>query len=795
MSFPNGTIGEIIKVLDMAGVEMLAISLPDSRIVDVTGSLAKTWQCSKYELVGQQLSQAESSPLYAHYVNTNLAGLDGKAELQVEIVKQLDLGKSVARVFKPKHHKDGTAEFLLLIGKQAAGLVTDQQDENLAQLKLAVEAGGYSSFQVDCNTAELEVDDEVLTMMGMDPEADQLSLSKWMSQVHPDDFDRTLSALATRADSDQKFLQTSYRVKHKNGCFIWLELIARVIKDPITKDISRFVGLCRDISQEMHLRHDIETSEQNLARSQALANMGSWVMNLDDMTVDWSDHMYALIGIEKGGSDNHAFESLVSKMDDTQREKWQESLEFAKSGQPISGLECEFTHPDGNKHLIAVHIDIEYDSEAKPAKLHGICQDITEQCLMERKFLQAQKMESVGQLTGGIAHDFNNLLMVVLGNLQLIEKLTAGDEKATSRLTTAIDAVNKGSELTKRLLAFSRQQTLEDDVIEVNELIDETSDMLARAITSEIQLKIKPGQNIWPVKADKTQLETAILNLSINARDAMPDGGTLIVETENKTLDTTYTKQHDDLTPGDYVVISVSDTGEGMPPEIIDKVLQPFFTTKPPGSGSGLGLSMIYGFVKQSKGHLSIYSELGTGTTIRIYLPRHIETVKENTDQETGNPQETEQPDTPSAQEQIEPQPEPTVETPVKKPIVLIAEDNDPVRDVAVAMIEDMDYIVLDAPDGEKALEIIKARDDIDLLLSDVVMPGMNGPELAAAALKIRPELKVLFASGYTQGTAEEMHELPNFIELIDKPFTQDELTSKVRAAVESQMQKNVDAA
>ncbi len=785
MSFPNGTIGEIIKVLDMAGVEMLVISLPDSRIVDVTGSLAKAWNCSKYELIGQQLSQSDTSPLYAHYVNTDLADLDGNAELQVEIVKKLDRDKSITRKFKPKHHKDGTSEYLLLIGKQAAIVASDQQDETLTQLKLAVEAGGYSSFQIEYGTNNLQLDDEVFRMFGMDPETDQMSMSKWMALVHHEDFNKTLSAMATNVDNDQKFLQTSYRIKHRDGHCVWLELVARVIKDPITKNITKLIGLVRDITRQMHQRHQTETSEQNLARSQALAKMGSWVMDLEDKTVLWSDHMYALVGIEKGGQENHEFESLVSVMDPAEKEKWQESLEFAKLGQPISGLECEFNHIDGDKHRISVHIDIEYDSDGKPAKLHGICQDVTDQTLLERKFLQAQKMESVGQLTGGIAHDFNNLLMVVLGNLQLIEKLTEGDEKATSRLTTAIDAVNKGSELTKRLLAFSRQQTLEDDIIEVNDLIEETSDMLTRAITSDIQLKIKPGQDIWTVKADKTQLETAILNLSINARDAMQDGGTLIVETENKTLDTNYTKQHDDLTPGDYVVVSVSDTGEGMPPEIIDKVLQPFFTTKAPGSGSGLGLSMIYGFVKQSKGHLSIYSEVGTGTTIRIYLPRHIPNEDEKTAPDQ-NPVAAEKIKTPE-----EPHQEPVAKTPAKKPIVLIAEDNDPVRDVAVAMIEDMDYIVLDAADGEKALEIIKARDDIDLLLSDVVMPGMNGPELAAAALKIRPELKVLFASGYTQGTAEEMHELPNFIELIDKPFTQEELTSKVRAAVESQLKKD----
>lgn len=800
----------------MAGVEMLAISLPDARIVDVTHSLAQKWMCSKYEVVGQQLSQAESSPLYAHYVNKNLDEVSGSGELRVEIINQLKAGTSIAQTFKPKHHKDGAAEYLLLIGIQAVADNSDGADEDLTRLKLAVEAGGYFSVQAEYASNQMKIDDEVFELLGLDPKTSNMTVAKWMALVHPDDIEKTLSAKADAGNAEQKLLQSIYRVKHKDGHYVWLEFIARTLNDPITKSTSKIVGLCRDVSQQMHERHKTETSEQNLARSQALAKIGSWVMNLKTGTVDWSDHMYALLAVTKGAKEQHEFESLTSKMTDSQLEKWCESLEFAKLGQAISGLEVEFNHPDGEVHRLSVHIDIEYDSNGEPAKLHGICQDITEQSLLERKFLQAQKMESVGQLTGGIAHDFNNLLMVVLGNLQLIEKLTHNDEKASSRLTTAIEAVNKGSELTKRLLAFSRQQTLEADIIEVNQLIDETSDMLVRAINSEIELKIKPGENVWPVKADKTQLETAVLNLCINARDAMKDGGKLIIETRNKTLDTSYTKKHDDLTPGDYVVVSVSDTGHGMPAKIIDKVLQPFFTTKAPGSGSGLGLSMIYGFVKQSKGHLSIYSEEKVGTTIRIYLPRHIEecdvqpapvetveaeqTVEDRPATLDGDAVSVPLVASGATEQDIQITPEEPTE-PVapaeivveRKPIVLIAEDNDPVRDVAVAMIEDMDYIVLDAPDGEKALDIIKQRDDIDLLLSDVVMPGMNGPELAAEALKIRPDLKVLFASGYTQGTAEEMHELPNFIELIDKPFTQEDLTNKVRAAVESQL--NRDAA
>jgi len=781
MSFPNGMIGEIIKVLDMAGVEMLAISLPDSRIVDVTSSLAKTWNCSKYEVIGQQLSQSEENPFYAHYINTDLSDLDGKAELCVEIIKKTKGGEVSTRRFKPKHHKDNNAEYLLLIGKDTVKTELAEQDENLARLKLAVEAGGYKNIQSDVLANKIKLDSEILDLLGLSNETNELSITKWMALVHPDDADHTLIAEAGSSQIHEKLLQTSYRIKHKKGHYIWVELIARALKDPITHEVVKVIGLCRDISEEMYQRQQIETSEQNLARSQALAKIGSWVLHLDNQKVDWSDQMYALVGVQKSSDENsYGFKSLTSLMDESQKEKWLESLEFAKLGQPISDLRCEFTHPDGEMRRISVHIDIEFDGNGNPAKLHGICQDITDQTLLERKFLQAQKMESVGQLTGGIAHDFNNLLMVVLGNLQLIEKLTADDEKASARLSTAIDAVNKGSELTKRLLAFSRQQTLEDDTIDVNQLIEDNADMITRAINSEIELVIKPGKDIWTVKADKTQLETALLNLSINSRDAMKDGGALIIETENTALDTTYTKQHDDLIPGDYVVVSVSDTGHGMPADIIDKVLQPFFTTKGPGAGSGLGLSMIYGFVKQSKGHLSIYSEVDNGTTIRIYLPRCLEVIDEKTDAE------------PVVQSPV-PAPEPKVTQPQKRrPIVLIAEDNDPVRDVAVAMIEDMGYIVLDAADGEKALEIIKQRDDIDLLLSDVVMPGMNGPELAAAALEIRPELKVLFVSGYTQGTADEMHELPNFIELIDKPFTQDELTTKVRAAIENQIQKNV---
>ncbi len=786
MAFNNGTIGEIIKVLDMASVEMLAISLPDSRIIDVTGTLVDRWSCSKYNIVGHQLSQSPKNQFFAQYVSNDVTDISVQAKRNVEIVYTPNTGeKPVVTRFKPLHHRDGDSEFLLLIGEQPERARQSSAGETEARLELAVKAGGYAVWDNDFISHSANYSPEVHYILGYDPISEVLTPAIWEERVHPDDVHLTIKAQMSRTGTPDKYYRTQYRIRHKFGHYIWLELIASIIHDPLTNQPTKIIGLCRDVTDEADAVHRIETSEQNLARSQAMAKIGSWVMDIATGEMEWSAQMYALIGSER--KDKPAdFENLQSMMDNVQLEKWLESLEIAKSGQPIVGLECDITHPDGEIHRLGVHIDIEYDLEGNPAKLHGICQDITDQILLERKFLQAQKMESVGRLTGGIAHDFNNLLMVVLGNLQMIEKLTTNDERASKRLHTAIDAVNKGTELNKRLLAFSRQQTLEDSEIVVNELIDGITDMLEKAIGGAIELDVIHTGEKWTVKADVTQLETAILNLAINARDAMKDGGKLVVETSTARLDREFCRKHEDLLPGDYVVISVSDNGEGMSEDIIDKVIQPFFTTKPPEAGSGLGLSMIYGFVKQSKGHLDIKSKPGVGTTISIYLPKTKSSSVTPSMEETADLNKaisaTDENKKDAKADVFETD---TTES-EKTPVVLIAEDNHPVRNVAVAMVEEMGYTVLDAPNGEEALELIRQRDDIDLLISDVVMPGMNGPELATEAMEIRPDLKVLFVSGYTQNTSEEIHELPNFIELIDKPFTQEELTSKVKKAIDS---------
>jgi CheY-like chemotaxis protein len=300
-----------------------------------------------------------------------------------------------------------------------------------------------------------------------------------------------------------------------------------------------------------------------------------------------------------------------------------------------------------------------------------------------------------------------------------------------------------------------------------------------------VTLKILPGEGVWPVKADKTMLETAVLNLAINARDAMqPKGGDLIVETANKSLTEEYCREHEDVLPGDYVEIAVTDTGSGIAPENIEKVFQPFFTTKGPEKGSGLGLSMIYGFVKQSGGHIKIYSEVGHGTTVKLYLPRLKERAKPATDQPVQALQEALKQEMGTAQAKKPAEP-PTFVIPEKKPVILVVEDNESVREVAAAMIEELGYDVITAPNGPEGLKMIEARRDIALVLSDVIMAGgMNGPEFATKAMKLRPKLKVLFMSGYAPGSVRLMQDLPDTIELVNKPFTRNDLTEKVRRAL-----------
>ncbi|MDQ7975197.1 MAG: ATP-binding protein, partial [Rhodocyclaceae bacterium] len=366
---------------------------------------------------------------------------------------------------------------------------------------------------------------------------------------------------------------------------------------------------------------------------------------------------------------------------------------------------------------------------------------------------------------GGIAHDFNNMLAVVIGSLDLLARRFADSEPRAARyIESARDGARRAAQLTQRLLAFSRQQPLKPEAVDANRLVAGMSDLLRHSLGASVRLETVQAGGLWRSHADPNQLENVILNLAVNARDAMPDGGRLTIETANCHLDENYVAAHIGLAPGQYVMIAVTDTGAGMTPEVLAKAFDPFFTTKEVGRGTGLGLSQVYGFVKQSGGHVKIYSERGQGTTVKVYLPRL-----------TGHA------DTPAPAQAAGSLPLGDAQE-----LVLVVEDEAAVRQFSVEALTELGYRVLEADGAAAALELIDAHPEITLLFTDVVMPEVNGRKLADEARRRRPGLKVLFTTGYTRNAVVHNGVLDAGVQLIGKPFTVEALAARVREVLDS---------
>ncbi len=377
----------------------------------------------------------------------------------------------------------------------------------------------------------------------------------------------------------------------------------------------------------------------------------------------------------------------------------------------------------------------------------------------EEQLRQVQKMEAIGQLTGGIAHDFNNMLAIVVGSLDMAQRrLDKGDTGIGKFIASAQEGGRRAAGLTQRLLAFARQQPLSPEPLDANRLVSGMSDLLRRSLGETVQLETVLAGGLWRAHADHNQLESAILNLAVNARDAMPEGGKLTIETGNAYLDDSYVAENPDVPEGQYVLIAVTDIGTGMTRDVADKAFDPFFTTKKSGTGTGLGLSQVYGFVKQSGGHLKIYSEIGAGTTVKVYLPRFVGAVE-------------------SAGVESEKAPLPTGDG---NTTILVVEDETGVRQHAIDALRELGYKVVHADGSAAALRVLEAHPEIDLLFTDVVMPEMNGRQLAEEASRRRPDLKVLFTTGYTRNAIVHNGMLDHGVSLIGKPFTLEQLARKV---------------
>jgi signal transduction histidine kinase len=454
--------------------------------------------------------------------------------------------------------------------------------------------------------------------------------------------------------------------------------------------------------------------------------------------------------------------SLARRVGDGEVVEYQPSRlrEVDALGDVLAGTSVELQRR--SQGLADLNATLEDQVVARTAQLSDANAKLHEEMALrersEEQMRQMQKMEAVGQLTGGIAHDFNNMMAVVISSLRLMQRrLGRGDTNVQEYTDGALRGAERAANLTRRLLAFSRQQPLTPETVDASKLIAGMEDVLRRTIPASISIETVFAGGLWRTRADAQGLESALLNLAVNARDAMPDGGKLTIETSNAFLDEAYAASQAEVAVGQYVLLAVTDTGSGMAPEVANRAFDPFFTTKPTGEGTGLGLSQVYGFIKQSGGHVKIYSEVGVGTTVKLYLPRLVSSQEEEADAKPAGA-------VADGQGQV----------------VLVVEDDTDVRRLTVDMLEELNYVALSADGGARALAIMETSPHLALLLTDIVMPDMNGRVLAEEAVKRRPGLRVLFTTGYTRNAIVHNGVLDQGVHLIVKPFTIEALAAKL---------------
>ena len=512
----------------------------------------------------------------------------------------------------------------------------------------------------------------------------------------------------------------------------------------------------------------LRAAQENLRRSEA--NFRSLVTNAPygicscDSTgkiLDANPAFLEMLGLSSAGDviGQHIFSLYADS------EQWFDLADYLRSSVPFQGLTAEWSRKNGTT-VVRVSGRAVSNGRKDGVVFEIFAEDVTERRVLEQQLRQSQKMEAVGRLAGGIAHDFNNLLMVISGYSEFLLERLGGEPHLRGPAQEIASASERASSLTRQLLAFSRKQMLAPRIINLNDIATENLKMLTRMIGEDIDLVMTPGKSLWAVRADAGQIEQVIMNLAVNARDAMPSGGKLTIETANITLDEEYARVHAPLHAGDYVMVSISDTGAGMDTETQSHIFEPFFTTKGT-KGTGLGLSTVYGIVKQSGGYIWVFSELGRGTTFKIYLPR-VPSVEEPVMQTVAAPAQFQKV-------------EPGTET------ILLVEDEANLRYLARQYLEKQGYRVIEAADGAVAMQIAVAHEGvIHLLLTDVIMPGMNGRELAQRISEIRPNVKVLYMSGYTENVIGQDGTLDAGVRLLQKPFNLRDLKSKVREVLDA---------
>jgi len=526
-----------------------------------------------------------------------------------------------------------------------------------------------------------------------------------------------------------------------------------------------------EIKARKEAENALRESQARLIAAQRLARLGDFIWDLETGEITWSEGLLDLMGYEKSETiDYAAVNADIHHPDDLERiTRWIEDA-VASGTDELSPNEYRVIRKD-RKILHVRTVGVIQRSPGKRPRIFATVQDITEHKRAEaeneklqKQFIQAQKMESVGRLAGGVAHDINNMLGVIIGNTDLAMASLSSNDPIRSHLSEVLDAARRSTDITRQLLAYARKQIIAPRVLDLNERVETTLKMFRQLIGEDIDLQWKPGDDLWPVMMDPSQLDQVLANLFVNARDAISDVGKITIETGVVTLDQTYCANHDGFVPGDFVLMAVSDDGCGMDRQTLDNLFEPFFTTKDVDTGTGLGLSTVYGIVKQNNGFIHVYSEPDIGTTFRIYLPRHSGeacepfTEKEAADDLQGHGE-----------------------------TILVVEDDTAILKLSRNMLEALGYFVLGATDPDQATAIAeKHGGEIRLLVTDVIMPKMNGRDLAARLQARHPHLQVLFMSGYTRDVIAHQEILQEGVHFLQKPFSMKDLAAGVRKALES---------
>jgi PAS domain S-box-containing protein len=587
----------------------------------------------------------------------------------------------------------------------------------------------------------------------------------WRDMIHPDDLEMYLNALPTVISNNFSTVIPDYRIIQPDGLIRWLSTQTHPVYNE-QGEISSVIGVVSDVTSKVRSNAKLNEINNQFQNAFAYASHGMALVSLDGNFIRVNEAYCETVGY----TSKEFMKLTVDKLTHPEDRGMSKTLmDEVLSGKRLTyQIEKRLVRKDGTIVPAQVNVSLVKDNNNMPVHYVAQIQDLSALKEREEQLRHSHKMDAVGKLTGGIAHDFNNILGIILGNLEILKSTVAGETKTVLRVDKAISGVDRGANLIKKLLSFSRKTTHAAAITNVNDHILNIEDFIKKSLTVSVKINKSFAKDLWPVEIDSSDLEDAILNLSLNARDAMPEGGELTFETENITLDEQYTEAIIDNKVGDYVVISVGDTGTGIEPELIDKVIEPFFTTKAVNKGTGLGLSMVHGFIQRSGGHMKIISELGKGTTFKLYIPRSYNNniIKPN--------QLSNQKDIPSGKETI-----------------LVVEDEKHLCEIAEAQLINLGYSVFTANNATYALEILNANKDIDLLFSDIVMPNnLDGYEMASSALKIHPKLKILFTSGNSQNLENKIKdddaEISRLaLNMLHKPYNHYELAIAIRKSLD----------